>query len=141
MYRVVILCAVAVYLTFELFTVDTENYISKAIIVLHRQPKRNQTDSYEESYHGAESDSSTESARFFGGIRGMILVQNHDTILFQNHGDSLMESGKFSPRFTCINIFISDRWEFFWNSFPESISFFVFSSWKAPCVLFRDLFL
>ncbi len=67
------------------------------LVANHRQPKRNQTDSYEESYHGAESDSSTESVRFFGGIRIMILIQNHDMIHFQNHGDSLMESGKFSP--------------------------------------------
>ncbi len=40
----------------------------------------------------------------------MILIQNHDMILFQNHGDSLPESGKFSPRITFINIFISDQW-------------------------------
>ena len=50
-----------------------------------------------------KSDSSTESVRFFGGIRSMILIQNHDMILFQNHGDSLMQSGQFSPRITFIN--------------------------------------
>ncbi len=106
------------------------------------QPKRNQTDSYEESYHGAESDSFTESVRFFGGIRSMIPIQNHDTILFQNHGDSQMKSGKFSPRITFIHIFISDQRSFFWNSFSDRIHIILFTFIPGSArVLISDLFL
>ncbi len=82
--------------------------ISRAFTIGPELITDSQKGSFEESYHGPESDSTSESAGFFRGIRSIILTQNHDTIHIKNHGDSQMASAQFSPKIT----FISDQRDF-----------------------------